>query len=268
MLNHHIQLEICAGSLTDVIHASSIPEVDRIELNSSLESGGLTPSFNTLLLSKKYSDKKIICMVRPRQAGFLYNDYEKETMLLDAKTFLENGADGIVFGSLNQDFTIDMPFTEQMVKLIHQYGKEAVFHKAFDEVIDSSIALEQLIQAGVDRILTSGSEPTTLAGAQNIKKLIQQADGRIQILPGGGVTIDNIRKIIHITGADQIHMTAKTTYEDITGYYGVDQDKIQEIVNLFTPHKTRVFTREDQEMFSNDQYENTMFDTEDDHDRM
>ena len=162
MVNHY-KIEICCGSLTDCMTAEKYP-VDRIELNSGLELGGLTPSLSTFLLAKEKFTKKIVCMVRPRTAGFCYNNYEISTMFSDADIFLKNGADGIVFGFLNPNRTIDIDNTKRMVELIHSYQKEAVFHKAFDEVLDYDKAIEDLISCNVDRVLTSGTAPTVLEG--------------------------------------------------------------------------------------------------------
>jgi copper homeostasis protein len=262
-----ITVEICCGSLTDVIHASSIAEVDRIELNCALELGGLTPSMHTFLSARKESDKKIICMVRPRGAGFIYNAYEKETMYNDAKSFLENHADGIVFGALNKDHAIDEVFTQKMVELIHSYGKEAVFHKAFDNTEDPASAIQTLIQCIVDRILTSGQKPSTEDGIALIRDLQKTYGDRIELLPGGGVTKKNAKKILRETGCMQIHMTAKSEYEDDGTYYAVDPHKIKEVLQSLRL-SNRTLTAADHSMLKNDSYESRMYaHEEDDHDQ-
>ena len=268
-----ITIEICAGSLTDVIHASSVEAVDRIELNSSLELGGITPSLNTLVLAKKYSDQKIICMVRPRPAGFVYNNYEKETMYADAETFLKHGADGIVFGSLDKDHTVDQIFTEKMVRLIHSYGKEAVFHKAFDLTPDAFEAADTLASLHVDRILTSGQKESSEDGTKLIHDLNDAYGSRIAFLPGGGVSETNVAKILRETGCHQIHMTAKSSYEDNGSYYAVDKDRIQKIIQVIAlarkqPERMQDMPEADLEMLENDRYEDQMLSGhEDDHDR-
>lgn len=267
-----ITIEICAGSLSDVIHASSIEAVDRIELNSSLELGGITPSLNTLLLARKYSDRKIVCMVRPRPAGFVYNEYEKETMYADAQTFLKHGADGIVFGCLNEDHTIDEAFTEKMVNLIHSYGKEAVFHKAFDLTPDPFEAARQLASLHVDRILTSGQKESTEEGTRLIHDLNDAYGKRISFLPGGGVNENNAGKILQETGCHQIHMTAKSSYEDSGSYYAVDARRIEKIIDAIKaerkkPVRMQDMPEADREMLENDPYEKQMSDAFDDHDR-
>ncbi len=224
------QIEICAGSYQDVLEACQIDAVDRIELNSSLELGGITPSLATFRLARAKTNKKIICMVRPRTAGFLYQEAEKKVMFQDAQLFLEEGADGIVFGFLNSDSTIDMETTAQMVSLIHGYGKEAVFHKAFDLTPDPKQACQQLIQLGVQRILTSGQADTTLQGVACIRALQEEFGNQIEILPGGGITATTIVSILEQSKCTQFHMTAKSTYEDHGPYQGVNAENIQTVL--------------------------------------
>ena len=146
-------LEICAGSYYDALEACK-GQADRIELNSALHLGGLTPSLASLILTKTSTDLKVICMVRPRGGGFCYGEADTQTMYADAKLLLENGADGIAFGFLNEDYTIDIPKTEHMVSIIKQYNKETVFHRAFDCTDDPYSSIETLIKLKIDRVLT------------------------------------------------------------------------------------------------------------------
>ena len=226
-----ITIEICAGSLSDVLAASSVRGTDRIELNSALELGGLTPSAETLRMAREMSDRKLICMVRPRPAGFVYNETEKASMMKDAEAFLKDGADGIVFGCLKEDLTVDEEYTKQMSDLIHRYGKEAVFHKAFDETPDLSEACATLIRLGIDRILTSGGRPDVSSGKAVISHLICAYGNRIEILPGGGVSENNISDVLRTTGAKQIHMSAKVTVTQSGTYPAVSADRIRQIIN-------------------------------------
>ena len=209
MINN-ITIEICIGNLDDALTASSYP-IDRIELNSALELGGLTPSLETLKYLRQHIDTKICCMVRPRGGDFHYTENEFEVMLKDAKNLLENKADGIVFGFLHEDRTIDIDKTKQMSDLIHSYGKEAVFHKAFDEIDDLDKACQQLIDCKIDRILTSGKAvyPDILKGCETINELHHKYGDRLQFLPGGGVRIGNIKEVISTAATGQVHMTSK-----------------------------------------------------------
>ncbi len=229
-MKNGITVEICAGSLEDALKASQFFAVDRIELNSALELGGLTPSLSSLKLAKRNSYCQIIAMCRPRAAGFIYSLNEKQVMKSDAQLFLENGADGIVFGSLNEDHTVDELFTADMVNMIQSFGKTAVFHKAFDDTRDLCEACEKLIQLGVDRILTSGGKPDVSAGKEMIRLLTERYGRDIEILPGGGVSEENVYDILKYTGAKQIHMSAKSIIEQDGTYPAVDPKRIEAIL--------------------------------------
>ena len=211
--------EVCAGSVQDCINAQ-LGGADRVELNSALHLGGLTPSLAMLKLVKEKTLLKVICMDRPRAAGFCYDDVEIETMFEDAKILLENGADGISFGFLNSDATINVTETKKMVELIHQYQKEAVFHRAFDCVDDPMHAIKQLIDCGVDRILTSGLQPTAMQGASVLEKLQSEFGDQIKLLAGSGINANNIRALKEQTGLHQFHGSCKEWCKDPTTTVG------------------------------------------------
>ena len=211
--------EVCAGSVQDCINAQ-LGGADRVELNSALHLGGLTPSLAMLKLVKEKISLKVICMDRPRAAGFCYDDVEIETMFEDAKILLENGADGISFGFLNSDATINVTETKKMVELIHQYQKEAVFHRAFDCVDDPMHAIKQLIDCGVDRILTSGLQPTAMQGASVLEKLQSAFGDQIELLAGSGINANNIRALKEQTGLHQFHGSCKEWCKDPTTTVG------------------------------------------------
>lgn len=208
-------VEICAGSLKDCINAYN-GGAKRVELNAALYLGGLTPSIATLRLVKEKTDLKVISMVRPRAAGFIYNSYELEEIFESAKELLDNGSDGLAFGFLNKDLTIDVKNTEKMVRLIHSYNKEAVFHKAFDITKNIFESIETLINLNVDRVLTSGGNKNVELGKENLKKLQDKYGNKIEILAGGGVRNKSIKSIIEYTGISQIHSSCKDFEEDIS----------------------------------------------------
>ena len=211
--------EVCAGSVQDCINAQ-LGGADRVELNSALHLGGLTPSLAMLRLVKEKTSLKVVCMDRPRAAGFCYDEVETETMFEDAKILLENGADGISFGFLNSDATINETETKKMVELIHQYQKEAVFHRAFDCVDDPMHAIKQLIDCGVDRILTSGLQPTAMQGASVLEKLQSEFGNQIELLAGSGINANNIRTLKEQTGLHQFHGSCKEWCKDPTTTVG------------------------------------------------
>lgn len=267
-MTENITLEICAGSYQDALTADRF-SIDRIELNSALELGGLTPSAAEFKLTRKASSHRIICMVRPRPSGFVYSDSEFEVMYQDADYFLNQGADGIVFGALNADHTVNRTFTEKMVKLIHSYHKEAVFHKAFDETPDPDQAMNDLISCGICRVLTSGQKSSVTEGAELLHHLQMTYSSQIEILPGGGVSADNILDILNITGCTQMHFSAKSEFTDIHPYYAVDARKINAIMQkLNAKHRTysqgAFMTGEDIAMIQNDSYESAMNSFDDD----
>lgn len=225
---NNIKVEICIGNIDDAIKASKYP-IDRIELNSSLELGGISPSVETLIYLKEHINTPICTMVRPRGGDFEYTELEFETMLKEAKLFLDNKADGIVFG-FNKGKQIDVDRTKKMVDLIHSYKAEAVFHKAYDELDDLDSAASTLIDIGVDRILTSGKAayPDILEGCKRIKELKDKYKDKIQFLPGGGVRINNIVDVIKTSTCNQIHMTSKKTSNG--GYVQLDEEQLKELL--------------------------------------
>ena len=224
-----IRIELCIGNVDDAVKAASYP-IDRIELNSALELGGLTPSLETLRYLKQNIDTKICCMVRPRGGDFHYTETETAVMYKDAENLLEAGADGIVFGFLNKDRTVDIQKAKKMSDLIHSYGREAVFHKAFDETPDLDSAAAALSQCSIDRILTSGAAvyPDILKGCEKIHELHVRYGDRLQFLPGGGVRVNNIADVIRISGTGQVHMTSKKTHEG--GYLCLDEEQLKEML--------------------------------------
>ena len=199
-------LEVCCGSAGDVWEAARAG-ADRVELNSALFLGGLTPSLGAMELSRQASIP-IMAMVRPREGGFCYSEEEFQTMLLDARRLLDAGADGIVFGFLRPDGTVDEARCRAMLEVIGE--KESVFSRAMDVTPDWQAALDQLIGLGVTRVLTSGQAASAPAGADTIRAMRERAAGRIQILPGCGVRPDNAAALLAATGCDQIHGSFKT----------------------------------------------------------
>ena len=166
----NILLEVCCGSAEDVIEAWKAG-ADRVELNSNLFHGGLTPTIGSLLVAKRETNIPIMTMVRPREGGFCYTETEYRVCLEDAEMLLKNGADGLVFGFLTADGTIDLERTRRVAEIAQRAGKETVFHRAIDVVPDW-----------------------------------KEAGDRIQILPGAGITMRNIQRVARETGASQLHV--------------------------------------------------------------
>lgn len=195
--------EICCGSAEDAIAAWN-GGAKRIELNSDLFHGGLTPSIGTLIIVKNtVPDLKVMTMIRPREGGFCYTETEYSVMKADAKALLDAGADGIVFGFLNPDGTVNQERCAEMMAIIG--NRVSVFHRAIDVTPDWQKAMDILIELGVHRILTSGQKPTVVEGLETIKQMIAYADNRIEVLPGGGISQDNAAYVKNHLGNGMLH---------------------------------------------------------------
>lgn len=199
----HVPVEIVCCSVDDCVQAAA-GGADRIELCGAITVGGLTPSIGTLVEAKRRVNLPIVAMVRPRGAGFAYTEAEFATMISDAKILIENGADGLVFGVLTEDGEID---TARMQVLVDLAGsKDKVCHRCFDVVPDPSVALEQLIDLGFTRLLTSGQRAFASDGIPLIRSLVEQSAGRIEILPAGGLRVHNIVDFLKETGCKCFHL--------------------------------------------------------------
>jgi copper homeostasis protein len=174
--------------------------------------GGLTPTLGTLREAIAICRLPIISMLRPRAAGFCYSPSEFKVMLRDAELALEAGAAGIAFGILTADGHIDIERCRTLHRLME--GRDAVFHRAFDVVPDPLSALDQLIDLGFTRVMTSGQEATAYNGTANIAKYLSHAAGRIQILPAGGINRFTVADVIQRTGCDQVHASLSTIGQD------------------------------------------------------
>ena len=206
-----ILLEICCGSADDVIQAEK-GGAHRVELNSSLFQGGLTPTIGTLKTVKRRVHIPVMCMVRPRAGGFCYTEAEFETACEDARLLLENGADGLVFGFLRADGTVDEHRTWELVGICK--GRPCVFHRALDVTPDWKRALDTLMDLGVTRVLTSGQESDVFFALDTIREMIDYARGRIEILPGAGITLRNVERVAAATGCTQVHLARHKTLPD------------------------------------------------------
>jgi copper homeostasis protein len=180
---------------------------DRIELCTALSEGGITPSYGLVKQCREAFDVALFPIIRPRPGDFLYTTEEFELMRKDILFCKNAGCDGVVIGLLNKDGSIDVQRTEQMVELA--YPLDVTFHRAFDRCKDPFKAMEQLVETGCQRILTSGQQPTAPEGVDLIAQLVKQADDRIIIMPGSGVRAENIKMIAGKTGAVEFHSSLK-----------------------------------------------------------
>jgi copper homeostasis protein len=180
---------------------------DRIELCANLAEGGTTPSFGTIKQCREAFDVLLYPIIRPRGGDFLYTDDEFAIMLQDVKLCKQLGCDGIVIGLLNTDGTIDVKRTAQLIEASYPLG--VTFHRAFDRCLEPFKALEQLIETGCERILTSGQQPSVVDGVKLVAELNKIAAERIIIMPGSGVRQDNIKMLAEKTGCIEFHSSLR-----------------------------------------------------------
>ncbi len=195
---------------TDFITTQSAVQggADRIELCAALTEGGTTPSYGTIKGCREAFAVQLFPIIRPRGGDFLYTDEEYEIIRQDVLVCKDLGCDGVVIGMLKKDGTLPV---KKMATLIEMaYPMEVTFHRAFDRCKKAFEALEELIQIGCTRILTSGQQPAAPEGIDLIAKLVQAAKERIVIMPGSGVRKENIKEIAQNTGAVEFHSSIRS----------------------------------------------------------
>ena len=192
-------IEVCANSYESAINAEQ-GGADRIELCKDLHIDGLTPTYE---IAKKTIDKlkiPVFILIRPREGDFNYSNEEFELMKADIVKFKEMGCKGIVSGILNEDKTVDLERTKELIELTRPL--EFTFHRAFDVVTDPFKEIENLIELGIDRVLTSGQKDKAIDGLDLLNELKEKTNNKIVIMPGSGITIDNFKKF---NSFDELH---------------------------------------------------------------
>lgn len=205
-------VEICANSVQSAINAEK-GGADRIELCQNLNEGGTTPSYAAIKYCVEKLSLKTMVLVRPRPGDFCYNEAEYEAIKEDVLMCKNLGAHGVVVGFLDKNLDIDTKRTAEIVKLARPM--EVTFHRAFDRCRDWHTALEQIIECGCDRILTSGQRKTAPEGIDNLREIQRLAADRIKILAGSGVNSQNVANLIHATGVGEVHSSCKHTIENM-----------------------------------------------------
>lgn len=235
-------LETIAFNIQSCILAQTAG-ADRIELCDNPGEGGTTPSYGFTKAARQVLKIDLFPIIRPRGGDFLYNDAEFEIMKTDVQVCKNLGCDGVVFGLLNNDATIDKIRCKILVQLA--YPMSATFHRAFDRVTDPSQALEDIIECGFERILTSGFHPTVIEGLDNLKKLIQVADDRIIIMPGSGVRSSNIGELARVTNAVEFHSSARKLENSLMTLFNenmkenlqsvsIDEEEIKSMIEILS----------------------------------
>lgn len=192
----------------DTLDAITVAErtgVERIELCAALSEGGVTPSWG-FIAAATARRLPVVAIIRPRGGAFVYSPQEIDIMRRDIELALSLGVQGIATGALHDNGEIDVPVVEDLVAAAA--GAPVTFHRAFDSTPDLPMALDQLIELGVARVLTSGGAASALEGVATIGQLVEQAKGRIAVMAGGKIREDNVREIVRRTGVTEVHARA------------------------------------------------------------
>ncbi|RZZ86804.1 copper homeostasis protein CutC [Pseudoxanthomonas winnipegensis] len=228
-----VKLEIAANALESAL-AAQAGGADRVELCENLGEGGCTPSYGTLALARERLSIPLYVLVRPRGGDFVYSPAEWEVMRRDVALCVRLGCDGVVIGALTAGGEID---TEVCASLVAAAGPLGVtFHRAFDSVRDPQHALEQIIALGCERVLTSGQAAGAPQGAAAIAAARAQAAGRLSVMAGAGLAVDNVAELVRRTGVGEVHASAKAFQagqgsSDLPGleggYWRTDADQVR-----------------------------------------
>lgn len=206
----NFKLEVIGFTIEGCILAQSAG-AHRIELCDNPGDGGTTPSHGFIKAAREKLQIGLFPIIRPRGGDFFYTEEEFEIMKTDINLCKQLGCDGVVIGLLKADGTIDKKRNAALVELAYPLG--VTFHRAFDRTADAFKAMEDIIEIGCERILTSGQKPNALDGADLVAQLIEQADERIIIMPGSGVRSENIMELATKTGAKEFHTSARINTE-------------------------------------------------------
>lgn len=211
-------LEICCGDIESV-EAAIKGGADRIELCTALEVGGLTPSMGLVkaaLDMGRRAGVPVNVLIRPRQGDFAYTPRELAIILNDIQECVVEGVNGIVAGVLTPRGDVDL---KSMASIMREAGAaEITFHRAFDMCRDPEVALEQIIDLGCQRVLTSGCASSAVAGIPMLKRLTKRAGDRIAIMAGSGVNIENVHRIVAFTDVPEVHASARSPKESAMQY--------------------------------------------------
>lgn len=202
--------EICANSTASCI-AAQAGGAHRVELCSGIPEGGTTPSAGMMINARENITIALNVIIRPRGGDFLYTSSELKEMTYDIRMARDCGADGVVFGCLSPDGSVDRKAMDILMKAAE--GLPVTFHRAFDHVRDPFRSLEDIIETGCARILSSGLKPTAEMGAATLGQLVEKAGERIIIMPGCGIRETNIASIAKATGAREFHFSAREVIE-------------------------------------------------------
>lgn len=209
-MNPAYVLEVCIDSVTSAI-AAETGGAARVELCQNLFEGGTTPSIGAIYNACEKTNIKVNVIIRPRGGDFCYSVDEMQVMKGDILALKETGVNGVVIGALKPDGHIDLEHCRELIDLARPL--EVTYHRAFDVTPDPRKSLEELIELKVDRVLTSGQEPSVLEGVELIAELVRLAGEDLIVMPGAGITEKNLPRIVRKTRAKEYHVTGTRTME-------------------------------------------------------
>ena len=228
-----MKIELCVASI-EALQIVKDLRIDRIELCQNLEQGGMTPSHGFIEMAL-LNEIETHVLIRPRAAGFTYSEDEIQLMLNDIKDCRELGVKGIVVGALNLNKTIDRDAMLRMKEVAKDL--EITCHRAFDDSFDWKNSMDVLIEAGINRILSSGLSSSVEVGLPILKEMMKYANSRIEIMVGGGVNLGNVQRILLDVQPDGIHFsgTSKIVIDE-NSYFSetllqVDKSKVEKLIH-------------------------------------
>ncbi|MBP5547564.1 MAG: copper homeostasis protein CutC [Bacteroidales bacterium] len=223
-----MHVEICCNSVLSARNAKA-GGAYRIELCQALGEGGTTPSAAAIEYCVQKLNLQTRVLIRPRGGNFVYDDEEMEVILNDIEIASSLGAHAVVFGFLTPEGDIDMYKTRMAVEKAIECGVGVTFHRAFDECRNPHEALEQIIECGCNKVLTSGCAPTAWEGREMLISLQKQADRRIGIIAASGITADNVHQLVWNTGLYEVHASLK---HNVNGLICTDTDQVREFMYI------------------------------------
>lgn len=210
-----MNLEVCIDSVESAL-AAELGGASRIELCSDLLEGGITPSAGLIAAVRRHVAIDLFVMIRPRGGDFIYTDLEFALMRDDIDHARKLGVHGLVLGILTERGAVDIERTRALVQAAAPLP--VTFHRAIDMTPDPMAALDDVLATGAVRILTSGGAPDAFVGRGEIRRMVQAAEGRLAIMAGGGITLENIAAIAQETGVKEFHATARIDIPSPAGF--------------------------------------------------
>lgn len=206
-MNTPVLVEVCANSLASA-RAAQQGGAARVELCSALVEGGLTPSAAAIDLAREQLNIKLHVLIRPRGGDFCYDDTEFAVMVRDIEFCQRAGVDGVVIGLLTPDGNVDFERTRALISAARPM--RVTFHRAFDMAADAHRALDNVLELGAERLLTSGQRGSAFEGRGLIADLVRRSGERLIVMPGAGIHEGNVQELVAATGAREVHLSGQT----------------------------------------------------------